>query len=110
MRPLALLAGLAGAQRLDARFGHRGQVRIHHPRVVDPHPSLRGAACYGFAARHDFKSAVEASHVLASSVEAFEPDPSLRELYSDAADLQLMLRERLGDEIIAHQRAKHDDD
>jgi xylulokinase len=79
-------------------------------RVVDPHPSLRGAACYGFAARGDFRSAVEASYVLASPLETFNPDPGLRQRYSDAAELQLLLRARLGDEILVHRLSPSDDD
>ncbi len=79
-------------------------------RVVDPHPSLRGAACYGFASRGDFGSAVDASQVLASPLETLDPDLGLHQQYSDAAELQLLLRDRLGDETILRRLSPSPDD
>jgi sugar (pentulose or hexulose) kinase len=78
-------------------------------RVLDPCASLRGAACYGLLALGDFSSVAEASHALASPFKRIDPDPSQLRLYSDAAEVQLLLRARLGDETFAKRLSPDDD-
>ncbi|HVA87262.1 MAG TPA: FGGY family carbohydrate kinase [Candidatus Saccharimonadales bacterium] len=61
-------------------------------RVTEPHPGLRGAACYGWSAVGRFGSALEAARALDTGVDWFVPGRDCGALYDEAAESYALVR------------------